>query len=785
MTDKLTSLFNLPAILESGLVAAHSTIKSVQRALDTTGKDTAIKGAPVNGPETLDLAISDFVNRLTRVARYSPMELSQVGKASADVMAAAKEAFRNFSLNDIDLSFPARVALSVGSLLTESALRGMIVYDVVGPTRMPRLVTDFFEMFTETPVFSRLEYNDLIEKCEQRLATHPNDERARLELARMLAKCGRYVEGAREYRNIPPSASQYAVAMHEAGVSLFRAGRYAQAVQAEVDSLTADPTDERARAVLFLSANKIGGYPPTVPEQFRMEIKVGYDQPTVFFEDISARVGLDKTSGGRGSAIFDYNNDGYLDIVFGSAYGGLNLFRNNGDGTFTDVSIESGLDTAVNTFATVAGDYNNDGFCDLYVTRQGFYVGEGQLFRNNGDGTFTDVTESSGLKDVWGPAFTASWVDYDNDGFLDLFISNNLGALFERKTPNRLFHNNGDGTFTDVTGKTGIDTIWPTIGAAWGDYDNDGFMDVFLTNGLGRSQLFHNNGDGTFTDVSEKAGVYVPGFGGPAFFFDYDNDGWMDIGHYIWSDHDDVVYTLRNGEGPPNGQPLRVYHNNRDGTFTLVSKELGLTGCWGTMSGSFGDFNNDGHIDLLLGNGSPKLDRLDPAVLLETDGHKFRNTTFAAGLPLTGKTHGANLADLFGDGRLSAIIIAGGAYPGDLLTTNVFYPKTLPGNYLNVRLVGVQSNRSAIGARVSIEAGGGKQYREVSGGTNFGCLPLEQHFGLAKLEKVDAVEVRWPSGLKQRFTDIPINKTLEFTEGQAGWKDVYAGKGQASISAAV
>ena len=510
--------------------------------------------------------------------------------------------------------------------------------------------------------------------------SEPDDQRARrLELARILSKCGRYEDADREFKKIPAEAGQYAVARHEAGVALYRAGRYLPAVRAEVDSLGADPTDERARAVLFLSADKLGGYPTFVPQDFRMTVKAGYAKPTVEFEDIAARIGLDKTSGGRGSAIFDYDNDGYLDIVIGAAYGGTNLYHNNGDGTFTDVSIDSGLDISVNSFATVAGDYNNDGFTDLYITRQGFYVGEGQLFRNNGDGTFTDVTEEAGLKNVWGPAFTASWVDYDGDGYLDLFVANNLGGLFERKTPNRLFHNNGDGTFTDVTEQAGINTIWPTIGGAWGDYDNDGRMDLFLSNGLGRSQLFHNNGDGTFTDVSEKAGVTAMGFGSPAFWWDYDNDGWMDIGQFIWSDHDDVIYTLRNGEGPPNGQPMRVYHNNRDGTFTQVNRHLGLTGCWGTMSGSFGDFNNDGYLDLVLGNGSPKLDRLDPLVLLENDGRKFHNITFAAGLPFTGKSHGANLGDLFGDGRLSVIVAAGGAYPGDLLTTSVYCPKTLRG----------------------------------------------------------------------------------------------------------
>jgi tetratricopeptide (TPR) repeat protein len=775
MSGNSNPLFTIPSFIETGLVMAQSAMKTAQRTLDTiTGIGHDVKGAPINGPEDVDLAVADFANRLTRVARYSPMELSQLPAASSEILAAVKASFRNVNLTDPrQLAFPVQLALSVGTLFTESALRGLVTLDVVGPNRLPRLVSDFFEMFTETPVFAGLEYGDLIDKCEARLNVAPEDYRARLELARILSKCGRYEDADVEFKKIPSSASQYATAMHEAAVALYRAGRYESAVRTEVDSLHSNPADERSRAVLFLSADKLGGYPPTVPEEFRMTIKAGYGKPTVQFEDIAARIGVDKTSGGRGSAILDYDGDGYLDIVIGAAYGGTNLYHNNGDGTFTDVSIDSGLDICVNSFGVVAGDYTNSGFPDLYITRQGFYVGEGQLFRNNGDGTFTDTTEAAGLKNVWGPAFTSSWVDYDNDGYLDLFVANNLGALFERKTPNRLFHNNGDGTFTDVTAQAGIDTLWPTIGGAWGDYDNDGRMDLFLSNGLGRSQLFHNNGDGTFTDVSEKAGVTAMGFGSPAFFWDYDNDGWMDIGQFIWSDHDDVIYTLRNGEGPANGQPMRVYHNNRDGTFTLVSKELGLTECWGTMSGSFGDFNNDGYLDLVLGNGSPKLDRLDPLVLMENDGQKFRNTTFAAGLPFTGKSHGANLGDLFGDGRLSVIVAAGGAYPGDLLTTGVYCPKTLPGNYLNVRLVGTRSNRSAIGARVWIEAGGRKQYREVSGGSNFGCMPLEQHFGLGDIGAVEAVNVRWPSGLEQRFTGLPANKTLEFTEGVDGWVDVY------------
>ncbi len=785
-----SSLFEFPSVLlEAGLVMAQSAMKNAQSTLDKlTGQSNGtVKGAPLNGPEDLDLAVADFVTRLMRVYRYAPLDLAQLPAASNEVLAAARESFRNLNLKDPkNLAFPVQLALSMGTLFTESALRGLVTLDVVGPARLPRLVADFFEMFTETQIFAGLEYGEVIDRCEKRLAEVPDDYRARMELARILSKCGRYEDADLEFKKVPAQSDFYATAMHEAGTALYRAGRFENAIRAEVQSMDANPSDDRPRLVLFQAAQRMGGYPAFVPQSYRMEVKAGFANPTVHFEDIAARMGLDKTSGGRGTAVFDYDNDGWLDIAVTSAFGGATLYHNNGDGTFTDVSISSGLDTATNTFAVVAGDYNNDGFTDLYITRSGFYVGEGQLFRNNGDGTFTDVTKAAGLADVWGPAFTASWVDYDGDGLLDLFVANNLGGLVERKTPNRLFHNNGDGTFTEVPAEvSGLKTIWPTIGGAWGDYDNDGRMDLFLSNGLGRSQLFHNNGDGTFTDVSEAAGVSAMGFGSPAFWWDYDNDGWMDIGQFIWSDHDDVIYTMRNGTAPASGQSMRVYHNNRNGTFTQVGRGLGLTECWGTMSGSFGDFNNDGYLDLALGNGSPKLDRLDPMVIFENDGRRFRNTSFAAGLPFTGKSHGVNMADLLGDGRLAILVAAGGAYPGDLLTMSVYCPTSLPGNYLNVRLCGVKSNRSAIGARVSLEAGGRKQFREVSGGSNFGCLPLEQHFGLGRTLKVDAVEIRWPSGLQQRFEGLPVNSTVEFTEGDGVWREVYANAGELSAAMAL
>jgi len=754
---------------------ALETMQAVVETVTNQKRPGPLKAPPVEGPPDVDTAVADFANRLAAIVRFTPWDTSELGSASQAIMEAARQSFRCVDLKDPrNLAFPLQLALSIGTLMTQQGLRGLSSYDIVGARRFPKFVSDVFEMFTDSQIFVNLEYRDLIKRMEQRLERAPNDDAIRLELGVTFLKLGLYEDAARHLLQASGNPSYRARALHEAAVALARAGQFERAARTGNEALIADPDNQRALSWLWLTSKKMGGYPDFVPAAHRMELKVGYEKPGVEFEDIAGQVGLDKTSAGRGLAVFDYNNDGLLDVVISAAHGGVNLFRNNGDGTFTDVSVGSGLDACLNSFAIAVGDYNNDGYQDLYITRLGFYVGMGVLFRNNGDGTFTDVTEKAGLK-IWGPGFTATWVDYDCDGHLDLFVANNLGGLFERKTPNRLFHNNGDGTFTDVTEKAGLATIWPTIGAAWGDYNNDGYPDLFLSNAMGLSQIYRNNRNGTFTDVSAQAGITESCIGASAFWIDYNNDGLLDIVQWSWSDHEDVIHTMRHGEGPADGLPHRIYQNNGDGTFTMRNREIGLTGCFGSMSGNAGDFNNDGYLDLVLGNGSPRMDRLEPPILLEFDGKRFRNTTFAAGLPFYGKGHGATLADLFGDGRLSILIAAGGAYPGDLLTMRVFCPKRLPGNYLNVRCVGVKSNRSAIGARLRLMAGGRAQYREISGGSNFGCLPFEQHFGLEDTAAVDSLEIRWPSGLVQRFESLPINTSIQFTEGQDSWAPVYAG----------
>ena len=761
-------------LAEAGLMVSEAAFRTAQETVEkVTGADPEpAPDALAHGPATLDQALADLANRTARIVYFTPPRPEALPAALDDWSRAVRLSFERLDSGSANgLALALRTPLALGTLLTDAGIRGLKTLEVTGGSRYIDFVRFCFQIFSEFPVYMTLEYPELLERQRQWVDEHPEDAARRVELGRTLVKTGRYREAVEQLNEAAVRAADpgvRSIALHEAGVASFFSGDYQGALGHECRALDANADNAPARYWGWLAAQRLGGYPEWVEPSERMEMRTGHAPATVEYEEISARVGLDKTSGGRGIAIFDYDGDGRLDVAIACAHGSLSLFRNNGDGTFTDVSIESGLYMGTQGFGIAAGDYENSGYPSLAVCRAGFFGGMVELWRNNGDGTFTDVSVSSGVS-AWGPAFTCSWCDYDNDGRLDLFVCSNIGGLFDRRQPHKLYHNNGDGTFTEVAAAAGLVSRWPAIGHSWGDYDNDGYMDLFLSNAVGEPQLFHNNGDGTFTDVSVRAGLSLPVMAFNAQFCDIDDDGWLDIVQYTWGPHGDTVHSMQTGEAPPHGHPTRVYRNNRDGTFSLAGAELGLTECWGSMSGNAADLNNDGHLDLALGNGGPLMDRVEPLVILENDGHRFRNVTFSAGLPDMGKGHGVNCADLFGDGRQIILSATGGAFPGDLLTTAVFAPKRRPGNYLAVLLRGTRSNRDAIGARLKLVAGGREQHRVVNNGSNFGCLPPQQHFGLGTLTAADELEVWWPSGLREHFQHLPVNTRVRITEGEGRW----------------
>jgi tetratricopeptide (TPR) repeat protein len=749
-------------------LAASAVQATLERAAGIAPASSTL--TPLEGPRDLDHALSELANRTLRIIHFAPMAAEAIPGAIREWLRAAGFSFRFMDWRDPrSLALALASPFSLATLGAQAGQRGLLTLEAIGAPRYLNFIKYCMQVFSEFPVYVGLEYGDVIEKHKRWLERHPDDSATRTELGRTLLKVGRFEEAREELTRAAEDPAVRSVAMHEVGVASYNTGDFAEAIRAGCAALDANPKNQPARHWVWLASERMGGYPNDVPAEFRLTPKGGWERTDLEYEEISALCGLDKTSGARGIAVFDYNNDGLLDVAIAAAHAGISLYRNNGNGTFTDVSIESGLYRSTNGFGITAGDYNNDGHTDLCVCRMGFYGGECELWRNNGDGTFTNVSRESGVGS-WGPSFSVSWVDYDCDGWLDLFVATNLGGLFDRKTPNRLFHNNRDGTFTDVAIEAGITSAWPTIGHSWGDYNNDGYPDLFLSNAIGPPELYRNNGDGTFTNVTSQADLDHTNLAFGAQWCDIDDDGWLDIIQYSWAIHEDVVHSMQTGEAPRYAHPTRVYRNNRDGTFTEVGRELGITECWGSMSGNAADLNNDGHLDIALGNGGPLMDRSEPLVILENNGTVFRNVTYTAGLPPVGKGHGLNCADLFNDGRLSILVGAGGNYPGDLMTSSVFCPTKRPGNYLAVHLTGTESNRSGIGARLRLVAGGREQHRVLNGGSNFGCLPPDQHFGLANLTHVESLEVWWPSGAKQQFENLPVNAKIWIVEGQKLWR---------------
>jgi hypothetical protein len=492
-----------------------------------------------------------------------------------------------------------------------------------------------------------------------------------------------------------------------------------------------------------------------------------------------------------GVALIDYDNDGFQDIYFVNSLtvdmvkSGEKtksaLYHNNGDGTFTDVTDKAGVGDIGWGMGAAVGDYNNDGYDDLYVT----CLGQNHLFKNNGNGTFTDVTQKANVGEPrWSTG--AAFVDYDNDGKLDLFVANyvdfDINHLPEfgkgptcqfkgmavqcgpRGLPgagDTLYHNNGDGTFTDVSKKVGVSDPngFYGLGVICSDFDEDGLIDIFVANDSTPNFLYHNNGDGTFKEIGFTSNTAVNESGSEqgsmgVTLGDYDHDGKLDL---FITNFDDEYNTL--------------YHNDGRNSFTDVSYaakvaavSLPLVG-WGTK---FFDYDNDGWVDLLVINGHayPQRDHYRERSLLHRNNRDGTFTEVAAqtGGPLMEErvSRGAAFGDIDNDGDVDVVI-------GDLDGA----PQLLrndggnANNSVLIKTVGVKSNRDGIGARVKIVAGDLTQIDEVrSGGSYISQSDLRLHFGLERRTKIDLIEIRWPSGAVDRIKGATVNKILTVKEGQ-------------------
>ena len=498
---------------------------------------------------------------------------------------------------------------------------------------------------------------------------------------------------------------------------------------------------------------------------------------------------------GAGVALFDYDNDGRLDIFLvngaplqdptpkgtipkksGPAYWNR-LYHQKPDGTFEDVTERAGLQGTGYGMGVAVGDYDNDGFEDLYVTA----YGGNKLYHNNGNGTFTDVTDKAGVQSS-GWSSSAAWVDLDNDGKLDLVVLRYLEWDFDdiwcgEHQPNAraychpdvfkpvspfVYHNNGDGTFTEVTKQLGLDKPAKGLGIAIADYDRDGHIDLFVANDSMLEFLFHNKGDGTFEEVGLAAGVAVDGdgrtFAGMGVdFSDFNNDGWADV----------IITDLAN-------QRYALYQNNSDGSFTYASQVSGIGRISMTHSGwgnRFFDYDNDGWKDLLVAQGHdldtieinyPNLHYREPMLLVHNAGKTFVDVSRESGdvFQQSWVARGLAIGDLDNDGRVDAVV-----------TTNdgpafVLHNETPSQNHwLLLNLVGHKSNRDAIGTAVTLTTNATTQYATVSTASSYQSSSDKRiHFGLGKEAAVSRIEIRWPSGIIQVLKDVKADQLLRIDE---------------------
>ena len=412
--------------------------------------------------------------------------------------------------------------------------------------------------------------------------------------------------------------------------------------------------------------------------------------------------------------------------------------------------------------------------------RGGWMKARGQmrmsLLRNGGDGTFTDVTESAGLAKPAYPSQSAAWADYDNDGDLDLFsCSESMREAGVESTalmfPSQLFRNDGNGNFEDVAQYAGVQNWRYCKGSAWGDYDNDGDADLYISNFGEDNRLYRNNRDGTFSDVAAELGIAAPSDSFATWFWDYDNDGWLDI--FVAGYGEDIEDAAADYMGIENdGTRPRLYRNLGGAGFEDVTRESGLWRVHLTMGANFGDLDNDGYMDIFLGTGAPSYDALAPNMAYRNDaGKRFQDVTFSGGFGHLQKGHGASFGDLDNDGDQDLFVQIGGFYPGDGFV-NALYKNPGHGNrWLSVKLVGIQSNRAAIGARVKItvvDADGTRRsiYSTVSNGSSFGASTLTQEIGLGQAQEIASLEVYWhTSGIRQDFKSLPLDSHISIREG--------------------
>ncbi len=541
---------------------------------------------------------------------------------------------------------------------------------------------------------------------------------------------------------------------------------------------------EQGRKALALYEELVGLYPGDVRYRWLMSVTAmaldvapahaplspdGGDSPFPAFHNAAIAAGLhnpDSPRSSGGAILDDFNGDGHLDIMLGGYLPSdpVLYYENRGDGTFVNRSDESGLSRELGVFRLNQADYDNDGDLDVLLVRYGWQgPGRNTLLANDGNAVFTDVTDRAGLGESLESSFEGAWADYDNDGWVDLFVANNHAGK-----GSVLWRNRGDGSFADVTAAAELPYLKQLLSASWGDYDNDGDQDLYVSSIAAPNHLFRNEADGTFTDVTFEAGVGLPLVSFPAWFFDYDNDGNLDIfGGNYWLPFEDEVASLAGAEPPCGAALSKLYRNTGTGTYRDVTEEAGLDVVFTAMGANFGDLDSDGFLDIYVGTGSPSLMHLVPNRFFHNQaGRTFADATFSADLGHLQKGHGIAFGDFDADGDQDLLVNLGGAARVDRFQPALFRNPGNGNRSLEITLVGRQSNRSGIGARITATLDDGSRvHRTVASGGPFGASPLRQHVGMGQNAAIDTLVIDWPSGTRDVLQGLPAGAHLVIEEG--------------------
>jgi hypothetical protein len=554
------------------------------------------------------------------------------------------------------------------------------------------------------------------------------------------------------------------------------------------------PNDIRSKWIMNIAYMTLGEYPQKVPAQYLIPPEVfESDVQLQEFENVSMNLGLDVNDLAGGTILDDFNNDGNIDVMASSwgMSGSIRYFVNNGDGTFIDKSNEAGFEGLTGGLNMIQADYNNDGHLDFYIMRSawsGFKkmgILPNSLLRNNGNGTFTDVTISSGIYSVY-PTQSSIWFDFNADGWLDLFVGNETHDERE-KHPAQLFLNKKDGTFKDIAPSVGLNLTHYIKGVTTADVDQNGLADIYISIINNSNKLFLNKG-GTapenwiFEEVSTPFGVEEPLESFPTWFFDYDNDGWEDLFvscfdrfslyQSSWEVAADYLDLELNSDFP------RLYRNNNGQSFLNVTRESSLEKILPTMGCNFGDLNNDGYKDFYLGTGSPDYRDIVPnRMFLNRNGQQFDDVTYSGNFGNIQKGHGIGFADLDNDGDQDIYAVMGGALSGDIFQNSLFENPGSANKWINIQLTGTSSNRSAIGAKLKLslvndDGSTSRIYHTINSGGSFGANSLHAEIGLGNAASISKLEIDWPNGIIQfiDYGSIPMNRFIHIQEGDESYK---------------